>query len=44
MRRLLAIFMLFSCLALAACADNDKRSGDDRFGGWYSGTTGGASR
>jgi hypothetical protein len=42
--RLRAIFLLLACLALAACADNDKRSGDDRFGGWYTGTVGGAGR
>jgi opacity protein-like surface antigen len=38
----LTIAMLFVCLALAACADNDKRSDDSRYNGWYGGVAGGA--
>ncbi len=46
MRRVIAVTLmaLLGCLALAACADTDKRAGNDRFGGWYGGTIGGASR
>jgi hypothetical protein len=44
MRRLItAAVMLFACFALAACADSDKRSSNNPFGGWYGGVVGGAA-
>jgi hypothetical protein len=44
MRRFIPVMLatLLACLALAACADSDKRSDDSRYNGWYGGTTGGA--
>jgi hypothetical protein len=41
MRRLsLAAVLLIACFALAGCATDDKRSGDNRYSGWYSGLGG----
>jgi len=42
-RRLLPVLLLLACLAIAGCADNDKRSDDNRFGGLYGGFSGGAA-
>jgi hypothetical protein len=39
----MAVFVLLACVLLGACADNDKRSDDSRYNGWYGGTIGGAS-
>jgi len=41
--RVVSAALLFACLALAACADNDKRPDDNRFGGFYGGINGGIS-
>jgi len=43
MKRALAL-LLFACLAVAGCADNDKSSdANNRFGGFYGGVNGGAA-
>ena len=44
MRLLVAMFLLLACLAVAACADNDDKNSDNRFGGFYGGINGGVSR
>jgi hypothetical protein len=41
--RVLAALVLLACLALAACTDSDKRSDDNRFGGFYGGVVAGAT-
>jgi hypothetical protein len=41
--RLLSAMLLFACLAVAGCADSDKRYADSRFGGFYGGATGGGA-
>ena len=38
--RLVAAIAVLAYLALAACADNDKRSNGDWFGGFYGGING----
>jgi hypothetical protein len=38
-----SLLLLLVCLAVAGCADNGKRSDDDRFGGAYGGLSGGAT-
>ena len=43
MIRLFSALLLLGCLALAACADSDKRPDDNRFGGFYGGVNGGMS-
>lgn len=35
------MLVLFACLAVAACADNNDKNSDDRFGGFYGGINGG---
>ena len=40
--RWMAIVAVFTCLVLAGCADSDKRSDSNGFGGLYGGVTGGA--
>jgi hypothetical protein len=39
--RPLLVAVLIACFALAACAENDKRSDDSRFSGFYGGVMGG---
>ncbi len=41
MRRLVAIFLVLACLAIAGCADNSDKDFDNRFGGFYGGINGG---
>ena len=41
MRRLVALLLLFACLAAAGCADRDDKDSDNRFGGFYGGINGG---
>ncbi|HZK91496.1 MAG TPA: hypothetical protein VFC56_15220 [Stellaceae bacterium] len=36
--------LIFACVVLAGCADGDRRSGNGRFGGFYGGVSGGATR
>ena len=43
MTRVLSAVLLLACLALAGCANNDKNSDNDRFGGFYGGVNGGAA-
>jgi hypothetical protein len=40
--RPISLLLLLACLVLAACADSDKKSSDNPFGGFYSGVSGGA--
>lgn len=42
MSRSLVLALLLACFALAGCATEDKHSDDSRFGGFYTGATGGA--
>jgi hypothetical protein len=42
MVRLVPLLLLLLCLVVAGCADSDKRSDDNRFGGAYGGVTGGS--
>jgi len=41
-RRLLCGLLLLGCLAVAACADTNQRSDDNKFNGFYGGFSGGA--
>jgi hypothetical protein len=34
---------LLACLIVAGCADSDKRTDDNRFGGFYGGVSGGVA-
>ena len=43
MRRRHFALLLFACLVVSSCADSDKRSDDNRFGGLYGGFSGGAA-
>lgn len=39
--RFLAAVILFACLALSGCTNNDDRTNQNRFGGFYGGINGG---
>jgi hypothetical protein len=37
------VWLVLACCVIAGCADSDKRSDDNRFGGFYGGVSGGAA-